>query len=167
MLNENKINIDQKSFLGNLVFEKKENSGEEHKSLTLQERMVNHSKNALGIKVISVALPSNYNPKLRGKKQFTSWLKTIKKKSNKPLNFKTMETTSEKTKTTKSNQVKEHLIQKGMISSWTAIELYGATRLSAIIFNLRRRGMNIHSQPLSSLDRNNNICNFVNYVLVE
>jgi hypothetical protein len=41
--------------------------------------MVNHSKNALGIKVISVALPSNYNPKLRGKKQFTSWLKTIKK----------------------------------------------------------------------------------------
>jgi len=80
MLNENKINIDQKSFLGNLVFEKKENSGEEHKSLTLQERMVNHSKNALGIKVISVALPSNYNPKLRGKKQFTSWLKTIKKK---------------------------------------------------------------------------------------
>jgi hypothetical protein len=79
MLNENKINIDKKSLLGNLVFEKKENSGEEHKSLTLQEIMVNHSKNALGIKVISVALPSNYNPKLRGKKQFTSWLKTIKK----------------------------------------------------------------------------------------
>jgi hypothetical protein len=94
-------------------------------------------------------------------------VKNNKKNSNKPLNFKTMETTSEKTKTTKSNQVKEHLIQKGMISSWTAIELYGATRLSAIIFNLRRRGMNIHSQPLSSLDRNNNICNFVNYVLIQ
>jgi hypothetical protein len=80
MLNETKINIDPKPLLGNLVFEKKQNSGEENKNLTLQERMVNHSKDVLGIKVISVALPSNYNPKLRSKKQFTSWFKTIKKK---------------------------------------------------------------------------------------
>jgi hypothetical protein len=78
-----------------------------------------------------------------------------------------METTSENTKVTKSNQVKEHLIQKGMITSWTAIELYGATRLSAIIFNLRRRGMNIDSQLVSSIDRNNNVCNFVNYILIQ
>lgn len=69
-------------------------------------------------------------------------------------------------KTTKSSQVKQHLIQKGAIDSWTAIELYGATRLSAIIFNLRRKGINIESRPRTVYDRNNNLCNFVNYVLI-
>ena len=37
---------------------------------------------------------------------------------------------------TKHFRVKNHLIKNGTIDSWTAIELYGATRLSAIIFNL-------------------------------
>ena len=37
---------------------------------------------------------------------------------------------------TKHFQVKQHLIKYRTINSWTAIELYGATRLSAIIFNL-------------------------------
>jgi hypothetical protein len=69
-------------------------------------------------------------------------------------------------RTTKSSQVKQHLIQKGSIDSWTAIELYGATRLSAIIFNLRGKGVNIESRPRSVYDRNNNLCNFVNYVLI-
>ena len=69
-------------------------------------------------------------------------------------------------RTTKSSQVRKHLIENGKIDSWTAINLYGATRLSAIIFNLRRRGMNIVSQPLTVKDRNNNICNFVSYILI-
>ena len=64
-------------------------------------------------------------------------------------------------------QVKNHLIQHGFINSWMAINIYGATRLSAIIFNLRRKGMNIISQPESTLDRNGNVCNFVKYVLVK
>ena len=71
-----------------------------------------------------------------------------------------------KIKTTKTNEVKKHLISKGRIDSWTAINLYGATRLSAIIFILRRRGMNIVSTPRSVKDRNDNICNFVDYVLI-
>ena len=70
-------------------------------------------------------------------------------------------------KTTKSAQVKKHLIDEGAIDSWTEITNYGATRLSAIIFNLRRRGMNIISEPLSSKDRNNNLCQFVKYVLIK
>ena len=74
--------------------------------------------------------------------------------------------TNSTNRTTKSSQVKKHLIEKGKIDSWTAINLYGATRLSAIIFNLRRRGFNIDSQPISVKDRNENICNFVNYVLI-
>jgi hypothetical protein len=70
-------------------------------------------------------------------------------------------------KTTKTAQVKKHLLDTGIINSWTAINAYGATRLSAIIFNLRRRGMNIISQPITTKDRNNNLCNFVNYVLIQ
>lgn len=68
---------------------------------------------------------------------------------------------------TKTNQVKTHLVEQGFITSWGAINLYGATRLSAIIFRLRRSGMNIVSQPESTLDRNGNVCNFVRYVLIK
>lgn len=68
---------------------------------------------------------------------------------------------------TKTNQVKTHLVEQGFITSWVAINLYGATRLSAIIFRLRRSGMNIVSQPESTLDRNGNVCNFVRYVLIK
>lgn len=70
-------------------------------------------------------------------------------------------------KTTKSAQVKKHLLKEGFIDSWTAITLYGATRLSAIIYNLRRRGMVIDSQPMATKDRNNNLCQFVKYVLTK
>jgi hypothetical protein len=68
---------------------------------------------------------------------------------------------------TKTNQVKSHLIKNGHITSWEAITLYGATRLSAIIFILRRRGMNIDSQSKLTKDRNGNTCNFVKYVLIQ
>lgn len=66
---------------------------------------------------------------------------------------------------TKFSQVKKHLIEKGTIDSWTAINLYGATRLSAIIFKLRDRGYDIESIPNSSFDRNNQVCNFTTYKL--
>jgi hypothetical protein len=64
---------------------------------------------------------------------------------------------------TKHQQVKKHLIEKGWIDSWTAIELFGATRLSAIIFNLRKEGYDIISVPQSSYDRNNELCNYTTY----
>lgn len=68
-------------------------------------------------------------------------------------------------KPTKFHQVRLHLLNKGTINSWTAIELYGVTRLSDIIFRLRGRGMNITSIPCSALDRNSNICNYTTYKL--
>ena len=71
--------------------------------------------------------------------------------------------TTPKKKITKLNQVKNHLIEKGQIDSWTAINLYGATRLSAIIFNLRVEGHNIDSIPNTSYDRNQELCNFTTY----
>ena len=64
---------------------------------------------------------------------------------------------------TKMLQVKKHLIEKGTIDSWTAIELYGVTRLSAIIFNLRMNGHNIDSVPRTAYDRNQELCNFTTY----
>ena len=64
---------------------------------------------------------------------------------------------------TKALQIKKHLIEKGTIDSWTAIELYGATRLSAIIFNLRMNGHNIDSIPRTAYDRNQELCNFTTY----
>jgi len=42
-------------------------------------------------------------------------------------------------KTTKHDQVKAHLKSKRQISSLEAIKLFSATRLSAIIYNLRRK----------------------------
>lgn len=46
---------------------------------------------------------------------------------------------------TKVNKVKAHLSSAGSITSWEAISLYRATRLSAIIFSLRKNGWNITS----------------------
>jgi len=39
----------------------------------------------------------------------------------------------------KTRAVKEYLIENGSITSWEAITNFRATRLSAIIFNLRKR----------------------------
>jgi hypothetical protein len=82
----------------------------------------------------------------------------------KPVTKKTQ--VAEKTNTKFAN-VKKHLLEKGSIDSWTAINLYGATRLSAIIFKLRERGYNIESIANSSFDRNNQVCNFTTYKYIQ
>ena len=46
---------------------------------------------------------------------------------------------------TKTEKILEHLKSKGSINTWDAFTLYRATRLSAIIFNLRAQGYNILS----------------------
>ena len=48
---------------------------------------------------------------------------------------------------TKIKAIKSHLLTKGNITSWEAIQKYNATRLSAIIFNLKRNGMDITTTP--------------------
>jgi hypothetical protein len=67
----------------------------------------------------------------------------------------------------KTDQVLKHLKEKGSIDSWSAIQLYGATRLSAIVFNLRKKGYEIVSIPNSVLDQNNKVCNYTNYQLLK
>ena len=54
----------------------------------------------------------------------------------------------------KTNAVQLHLLEKGEITSWEAIKEYGATRLSAIIYNLRhKRNMDIRNKTVYFKDR--------------
>ena len=53
----------------------------------------------------------------------------------------------------KTNMVQMHLIEKGKITSWEAINEYGATRLSDIIYRLRNKGMNIRNERVNFTDR--------------
>jgi|TARA_R110002012_G_scaffold315766_1_gene530035 hypothetical protein len=76
-----------------------------------------------------------------------------------------------KTITIKSEEVKcqadailWHLKTYGSITSYEAIKEYGATRLSAIIFNHRKEGYNIDSVPLTKktrFGRNTTIAKYV------
>ena len=68
-------------------------------------------------------------------------------------------------KVTKSNQVKEHLENYGTITSWQAIQQYGATRLADIIFRLRKQGYDIETKTEVTKDRNNNVCQYAKYIL--
>lgn len=70
-------------------------------------------------------------------------------------------------KTNKTQKVKEHLLQYGSITSIEAIDLYGATRLSAIIFNLRHRdNMPIDSIEKRCEDKYGNVGTYAKYVLL-
>jgi len=66
-----------------------------------------------------------------------------------------------------SEAVLYHLKNEGSITSWEAVKEYGATRLSAIIFNLRKDGYNIESIPKKSKNRFGNSVTFVEYVLLK
>ena len=51
---------------------------------------------------------------------------------------------------TKTGKILDNLQKYGYITSWDAINMYHATRLSAIIFNLRKEGYNIESETETS-----------------
>lgn len=70
-----------------------------------------------------------------------------------------------KKKISKHQKVLEHLKEHGTITSLEAIELYGATRLSAIIFNLRKQGFNIETIDLPFVDRFGNKSHYGKYIL--
>jgi hypothetical protein len=69
---------------------------------------------------------------------------------------------SNKTKLTKSEMVRIHLEQHKQITSWDAIKLFKATRLSAIIFNLRKKGYDINSVDTKGKDG----IHFATYTLI-
>ena len=54
--------------------------------------------------------------------------------------------------TTKTGKVLTHLQEHGSITSWDAIRLYRATRLSSIIHNLKKEGYIIWSEKCNDKD---------------
>lgn len=67
---------------------------------------------------------------------------------------------------TKTQKVLNHLRENGSITSWEAIQQYGATRLSAIIFNLRKKGIEIKSEMVQFTDKYGDNSTFAKYVLI-
>jgi len=70
-------------------------------------------------------------------------------------------------KMTQEKAILQHLKQFGSITSWEAIQEYGATRLSAIILNLRKQGYKIETHEMQSKNRFGNFVNYAKYVLME
>ena len=71
-------------------------------------------------------------------------------------------------KSSKTRDVYEHLKKYGKINTIQAYDLYGATRLSAIIFNLRHAyNMTIESQEIKFTDRHGRKSSCVNYCLLD
>ena len=66
--------------------------------------------------------------------------------------------------TNKTQEVLRHLQENRNITSLEAIRLYGATRLSAIIFILRKRGYRIINKREEAIDRYGNECRYVRYI---
>ena len=71
-------------------------------------------------------------------------------------------------KDNKTKKVLLHLQEHGYITSWDAIQLYGATRLSAIIYNLRHNyNLNIITEEIPFKDRYGNSSDYAKYILVK
>lgn len=67
----------------------------------------------------------------------------------------------------KTSEVLRHLKEHGSITSMEAWKLFGATRLSAIIFNLRRRGHVIDTTSEAGIDKYGHAVNYARYVYHE
>lgn len=68
----------------------------------------------------------------------------------------------------KTKAVLLHLEEKGHINSWEAIKEYGATRLSAIIYNLRHHyNLDIINETVEFVDRFGTKSHYNNYILIK
>ena len=65
----------------------------------------------------------------------------------------------------KTIAVLEHMREHGGITQLEATELFGATRLGAIVFNLRKRGHDIETVTMGMTDRYGHAVNYAKYVL--
>ena len=65
--------------------------------------------------------------------------------------------------TNKTSEVLKHLQTYGSITSIEAINLFGATRLSAIIYRLRNEGYTIYSVREITKDRYGHVVPYVKY----
>lgn len=70
-------------------------------------------------------------------------------------------------KTSQAAEVLKYLQAYGSITSWEAIKEFGATRLSAIIFNLRKEGHPIISEDVHDRNRFGNPVTYARYIYVK
>lgn len=70
-------------------------------------------------------------------------------------------------KPSQRSAVLQHLLTYGTITSWEAIREYGATRLSAIIYDLRDMGYVIGGDMIEDTNRFGNPVRFKKYQLLE
>ena len=68
-------------------------------------------------------------------------------------------------KKTQYDIIKEHLENNETITSLEAINLYGITRLSGVIYNLRHDGYDIISKDKAVMNRFGNVCHVAEYRL--
>ncbi len=66
----------------------------------------------------------------------------------------------------KTEQVLKYLKEGHSITSWEAIQKFGATRLSSIIFELRKK-FDIKDVFYEDIDRYGNLCRYKKYFLVQ
>lgn len=69
-------------------------------------------------------------------------------------------------RTTQTSLVLNYLKEGNSITSAEAFELFGATRLSAIIYSLKKQGYNIEMVDIKSTNRFGESCHFGKYTLV-
>lgn len=62
-------------------------------------------------------------------------------------------------------KIREHLRKHRSITSWDAIQLYGCTRLSDKIFQLRNKGWIIDTQMIEVKNRFNDKTEIAKYIL--
>jgi hypothetical protein len=66
---------------------------------------------------------------------------------------------------TLTRRVLNYMLDFDSITSWEAIKEFGATRLSSIIFNLRKKGFIIESEKKTSTNRYGDPVRYVEYKL--
>lgn len=69
-------------------------------------------------------------------------------------------------KITQEYIVLRHLKDFGSLTTWEAIQEYGITRLSAIIYLLRKQGHNIISENITTKNRYGNSTTFSKYYII-
>jgi hypothetical protein len=90
-------------------------------------------------------------------------MKKTTKKSTEKTTVKNVPSTK---RVTKTKLVLEHLIKHKSITSLEAIDKYSATRLSAIIFTLRKLKYGIITKDVTIKDKYGNTCVYGKYVLI-
>lgn len=67
---------------------------------------------------------------------------------------------------TQQDRVLRYLQDNSSITSWEAIKEFGATRLSAIIYNLKKKVYNFNEEWVTTNNRYNEPVTFKKYILL-